>query len=119
MPRSKSRKSKKSRKKSKTLPQFSGKLHLSKFGYSIHKADSTRQKSLRDASNHYGSLETLRHLNLARNYQSIEKNKDIMGNDVKYMSKLHARRKSRKGSRRKSRRSKRKGSRRKSRRSKK
>ena len=81
----------KTRKASRVLPEFSGKLHLSNYGYSVDLPEEKRHKALRKATRDAGSLPVLRHLNLARNYQSVKENKDTMGEDVEYMSRLHAR----------------------------
>lgn len=83
----------KTRKQSRVLPKFSGKMHLSHFGYSTDKSASARQASLIAASKEFQPLEVLRHLNLARNYQADDPQgratAKIMADDVKFMSEYY------------------------------
>ena len=86
---SKYKKNKKS-KKVVYLPKPSDDIHLSKFGYEVKKASSTRKKSLRKASKKYGTLPVLRRVNLIRTLQ--KSNKDIhenMTEDVEYLKKKY------------------------------
>lgn len=77
----------------KTLPKFSGKLKLTRYGYSTDKSASARHDALVKASKKNNPLEVLRHLNLLRNYQADDpkgrKIAKIMGEDVKFMSKYY------------------------------
>ncbi|ANB50799.1 hypothetical protein [Powai lake megavirus] len=74
----------------KTLPIPGGDIHLTQYGYSVHKSDKERQKALRDASRDYGELAVLRRMNLIRNIQAVPENKEAMSRDVDYMSNLYA-----------------------------
>lgn len=74
----------------KTLPKLRDKLHLSKYGYAIHKPKNARRAALRAASKDFNTLEVLRRLNLIRNYQAVPENKAIFSKDVEYMKKLYA-----------------------------
>ena len=77
--------------KPKILPKPSGKLHLSKYGYSTKKSSGDRQKALREATfDLKAPLEILRHLNLIANYMSWNpKTQAKLRKDVEYMSKLY------------------------------
>lgn len=74
----------------KTLPKLGDKIHLTRYGYSIHKPESSRRAALRAASQDFNTLEVLRRLNLIRNYQAVPENKAIFSSDVEYMKKLYA-----------------------------
>lgn len=80
----------KSGKGPKTLPKLRDNLHLSKYGYAVHKPDNVRRAALRAASRDFNTLEVLRRLNLIRNYQAVPENKEIFSEDVEYMKKLYA-----------------------------
>ena len=73
------------------LPQPDGKIHLSNYGYRTYNSKQIREKALRDASNEFGALPVLRHLNLLRNFQSTKHAKDIMNSDVEYMKSYYKR----------------------------
>lgn len=73
----------------KTLPKPDDKVHLTKYGYSVHASEEQRHNALRAASRDYGTLTILRRLNLLRNYQAIPENKDIFSEDVEYMKHLY------------------------------
>lgn len=75
----------------KTLPIPGGDIHLTQYGYSVHKSDKERQNALREASHDYGELAVLRRMNLIRNIQPVPENKETMSRDVDYMSNLYAR----------------------------
>jgi len=69
-------------------------LSLRKFGYGVNKSETQRRKSLRKASEKFGSLKVLQRLNLIRNKQprnnsKRSKGQNIMSEDVKYMSRYH------------------------------
>ncbi|AUV58649.1 n-acetyltransferase [Bandra megavirus] len=74
----------------KTLPIPGGDIHLTQYGYSVHKSDKERQEALREASHDYGELAILRRMNLIRNLQPVPENKEAMSRDVDYMSNLYA-----------------------------
>ncbi|AZL89162.1 N-acetyltransferase [Megavirus baoshan] len=74
----------------KTLPIPGGDIHLTQYGYSVHKSDKERQNALREASHDYGELAVLRRMNLIRNIQAVPENKEAMSRDVDYMSNLYA-----------------------------
>ena len=96
------------------LARFSGKMHLSAFGYSTHKPVLERKKALDKAVNKFGELPVLRHLNLARNYQADDaighKSSRIMAEDIAYLSKKHKITLSKQGSRKSSKKTSRKTS---------
>lgn len=77
-------------KSSKILPKPGNDIHLSKYGYGIHKTQAQRRSALRAASKEHNTLVVLRRLNLLRNYQTIPENKNIFSNDVEYMKKLYS-----------------------------
>lgn len=85
------------RAKSKTrLPVPSSDVSLSKCGYKLRYADSTRKRALRTASKKYGVLTVLKRINLIRNITKTgTKNKNIMKKDVDYLKKLYIREKKR------------------------
>lgn len=89
---------------------------LRQFGYATDKSQTIRHKALRMALKKYDSLEVLRHLNLIRNLNPHPDAKEILSDDVKYLSNLYQRKSSRKGSRMSSRKGSRKSSRKGSRR---
>jgi hypothetical protein len=70
----------------KTLPTIEPKYHLSDYGYSVHKSERSRRSALKKAMEVHGIRDVGRHLNYYRNLQSVKENKDIMSNDVKYIS---------------------------------
>lgn len=70
----------------KILPKLGTEVSLRKYGYSTKKSSAQRQKSLKRASAKFGPLKVLRRLNLIRNYQPDPNAKEIMGEDVTYMS---------------------------------
>lgn len=74
----------------KTLPKPGDKVHLTQYGYSIHKPTNLRRAALRAATKDYNTLVVLRRLNLLRNYQAIPENKEIFTDDVEYMKKLYS-----------------------------
>ena len=74
----------------KTLPKPDNLVHLSKYGYSIHRPEPERRAALRAAIKDYNTLLILRRLNLLRNYQAIPENKEIFTKDVEYMKKLYS-----------------------------
>ena len=74
----------------KTLPKLKNIIHLTKYGYGIHKSSNTRHKSLLDASKDFGTLPVLRRLNLIRNYQAIPENKEKFTDDVEFMKKMYS-----------------------------
>lgn len=83
-------------KQRKTLPPIGADVHLRDFGYSVHKSQGSRRRSLKKASKKHGSLTVLRHINLIRNYTSkkrSKKNKAILTKDVDYMKKEYAKQK--------------------------
>jgi hypothetical protein len=85
----------------KVLPKFSGKLHLSQYGYSTEKLARDRRSSLKRASKKEGDLPVLRHLVLARNYSKSNKPVyQIMNKDIKYLSREY--KKTKKNSKKKS-----------------
>lgn len=73
----------------KTLPKPGDEIHLTNYGYNIHRPESTRRSALRKASRDSSILLVLRRLNLLRNYQALPENKDIMTQDVEYMKQLY------------------------------
>lgn len=76
----------------KTLPDTSGDLHLTDYGYKTALAASTRRAALRRASQAEGTLAVLRHLNLIRNKQASGSDaKNIMSEDVNYMKQYYSR----------------------------
>jgi len=85
--------------RSKTLPKLNDIIHLSKYGYGVHKSESQRHLALRAASSDNNPLLVLHRLNLIRNYQAIPENKEIFSEDVEYMKKLYAKSKNQKGGR--------------------
>ena len=96
----------------RVLPAFKGDISLREFDYSTHASTQQRHRALREAIAQHGELAVLRHLNLARNYQSDPQPKQIMSQDVKFLSEMYGsqRRQTRRGSRKNSRKSSRKGS---------
>jgi hypothetical protein len=78
----------------RVLPALGDEIHLSKYGYTTSDNKEKREQSLRRASRKHGTLPILRRLNLIRNYQADEKAKRVMSRDVKYMSRLHSKKKS-------------------------
>lgn len=74
----------------KILPTPDDLVHLSKYGYSVHKPDADRRAALKAASKDNDTLLVLRRLNLLRNYQAVPENKEIFSRDVEYMSKLYS-----------------------------
>lgn len=74
----------------KNLPMPGKEIHLSKYGYGIHKSQAQRRAALRAASNDYNTLVILKRLNLLRNFQGIPENKEIFSSDVEYMKKLYS-----------------------------
>lgn len=75
----------------RTLPRPDNRLHLTKYGYSIHRPTRERRAALRAAAQDNSILTVERRLNLIRNLQPIgEKAKEIMTQDVEYMKKLYA-----------------------------
>lgn len=78
----------------KRLPKPSGDMSLSKSGYSTKLPMHERRKALDRASRKYGTLTTLRHLNLIRNLQAYDSTaKKKMSRDVKYMKAKYAKQK--------------------------
>lgn len=76
----------------KTLPETSGDLHLSDYGYKTSLSASVRRAALRKAAKDAGTLVVLRHLNLVRNKQaSGSPAKNIMNEDVNYMKQFYSR----------------------------
>ncbi|XWV24647.1 putative N-acetyl transferase [Tupanvirus deep ocean] len=73
----------------KTLPPPDDILHLSSYGYSIHKPETVRRAALRAAAKDYDILLVLRRLNLLRNYQPIPENKEIFSKDVEFMKDMY------------------------------
>lgn len=73
------------------LPRPGDIISLRKFGYSTHSGDRSRQSSLRRAAERHGSLKVLRRLNLIRNFQPDPEAKEVMSEDVNYMSRFHRR----------------------------
>ncbi len=83
-----SKKSKKSKSVNRLLPAIDTNIHLSDYGYSLHKTEKARKTSLKRASKKEGSaLPVLRRLNLIRNYTSIKSNKSKMTKDVDFLKK--------------------------------
>jgi len=80
----------------KILPKPDSKIHLSKYGYSLHKTTNTRHNALKKASKELGSLQVLRRTLLLRNLQPESKNKEILTQDLHYMQKLHQKEKMKK-----------------------
>jgi hypothetical protein len=74
----------------KTLPKPDNLVHLSKYGYSIHKSEKQRRTALQAAVKDYDTLLILRRLNLLRNFQAVPKNKEIFSKDVDYMKQLYS-----------------------------
>ena len=74
----------------KTLPPISGDIHVTQYGYSVHKPANERRSALDAATKDHGALEVLEHLNLIRNYQPVPKNKAIFSADVKYLQRKYA-----------------------------
>jgi hypothetical protein len=73
----------------KTLPPPDDLIHLSTYGYSIHKPESVRRAALRAAAQDFDVLLVLRRLNLLRNYQAIPENKEIFTRDVEFMKNMY------------------------------
>jgi len=73
----------------KTLPKPGDKIHLTNFGYGIHKPTNERRRALRKASQKYGILPVSQRLNLLRNFQYIPENKEIFSRDVEFMKKMY------------------------------
>lgn len=71
------------------LPPVGDEIRLSRYNYSIHQTQKERRESLNKAIRKFDILPVLRHLNLIRNYQSEERNKDKMTKDVEYLKKLY------------------------------
>jgi len=76
------------------LPKPGKELSLRKYGYSTDRSDAYRRKSLRRASKDHNELKVLKRLNLLRNYQADKHSKEVMSEDVKYMSRLYKKAKS-------------------------
>lgn len=79
------------KKSSKNLPKSSNDIHLKNFGYSLNKNQSSRHKSLSNASKKIGKLIVLKHVNLIRNLTkkgSINKKK--LSSDVNYLKKKYS-----------------------------
>ena len=74
----------------KTLPPVGNEIHLSSYGYAIHKPTAARRAALRAASNENDTLWILRRLNSLRNRQGVPANKKIFSDDVEYMQDLYA-----------------------------
>ncbi len=74
----------------KILPTPGNEIHLSKYGYGVHKSTEARRKALREAIKDYNTLLVLRRLNLIRNIQGIKENKDILSDDVEYLKKKYS-----------------------------
>lgn len=80
----------------KILPKPSGKLHLSKYGYTVHASKKNRRAALDSAAKYdkAGTLGTLRHLNLIANYHANDtNNREIMRSDVEYLKQKYRREK--------------------------
>lgn len=75
----------------KTLPTPGDEIHLSRYGYGIHKSQSERRKALRKASGDFNALSVLRRINLLRNFQPVPEIKKIFSKDVEYMKRYYAR----------------------------
>ena len=73
----------------KVLPPLDDKLHLSTYGYSIHKSEPLRRAALRAAAKDNDILMVLRRLSLIRNYQPIPENKEIFTRDVEFMKDMY------------------------------
>lgn len=74
----------------KNLPRPDQLLHLSKYGYSVHKPTKERRAALRAASADNSIWEVEHRLNLIRNLQPTgERAKNIMSQDMEYMKKLY------------------------------
>ncbi len=81
------------------LPKISGNVHLSDYGYTLKNKEKSRKTSLKRASKEEGTLTTLRHLNLIRNYtKSVPKNYKKLSKDVEFLKKEYAKEKRSKGS---------------------
>lgn len=74
----------------KTLPPLGMDIHLSNYGYSIHKPANERRAALKAATHDYSTLSVLRRLNLIRNYQAVPENKEKFSDDVKYLQRQYA-----------------------------
>lgn len=74
----------------KTLPKLDSNIHLTKYGYNIHKSENRRHNALRLASKDFGLLPVLRRINLIRNYQANQDIKNIFSQDVEYMKKMYS-----------------------------
>jgi hypothetical protein len=77
----------------RVLPKPGNEVSLRKYGYKTRKSDVERHKSLKRASHDRGTLKILKRLSLLRNYNADPKAKRVMSRDVKYMSRLHSRKK--------------------------
>ena len=70
------------------LPQPSGDIHLSLYGYNIKDSEKKRHSSLKRASVKYSKFPVLRHLNLIRNLtKKNTPNKAKLSKDVEYLKK--------------------------------
>lgn len=79
------------------LPKPDPNIHLSKDGYKVSASKVSRHKALKKGSKKYGTLATMRRVNLIRNLTKRgTKNRDILGEDVEYMKKLYRQEKSKK-----------------------
>jgi hypothetical protein len=74
----------------KLLPKPNRSIHLSKYGYTTSKKESTRKLSLNKASAKMGSLPVLKRLNLIRNLTRPELEvKKVLSKDVEYMKEIY------------------------------
>jgi len=85
----------------KTLPQPDPNFSLRRFGYSIKESPEERERALRRASKEYGTLPTLRRLNLIANFNKWNPEvENEMRDDVEYLKNQYTREKERNNSRR-------------------
>lgn len=85
--------------KKNILPKISGDIHLSDYGYTLKNKEKSRKTSLKRASKKEGTLTTLRHLNLIRNYtKSVPKNYKKLSKDVEFLKKEYVKEKRSKSS---------------------
>ena len=86
----------KARSKSRRLPQPSGNMHITDFGYKLNNNTDTRRRALQLAIRKHGSLTVMKHINLIRNLTDIPKNRKKLSDDVEYLKNVYSRDKKRK-----------------------
>lgn len=81
--------------KKNILPKLNPDDSLSDFGYKLSMSQANRRRAMRRAVRKNGALPVMRRLNLIRNYsKSHKKNYERLSEDVEFMKRLYARKKS-------------------------